>query len=62
MGQVGGSDARSGQPRRFGRTKCRNCFKVFDKPRPWSKFCPKPVGKCRNQFHNDNRKLEKIDE
>lgn len=59
MGQVEGSDARRGQPKRYGRTKCRNCLKIFEKTRPWSRFCH---SKCRDTFHNDNKKLEKLEE
>ena len=59
MGQVEGSDARRAAPRRFGRAKCGNCLQPFTKKKPWQRFC-KP--KCRDGYHNDNRKLEKLDE
>ena len=52
------SNARREPPRPLPRGKCRNCFKIFPKTRPWKRFCN---SKCRNTFHNDNRNLEKVD-
>jgi hypothetical protein len=50
---------RRAPPRALGLFKCRNCLKVKKKTRPWMRFCN---SKCRNTFHNDNRKLEKVED